>query len=131
MMNKNMKDDKRSIEWIIDSGAFMHMCNDRNAFISFSSIETQHLTTVWKLNLEANIAGSVICSISQHKIIFNDVLYVPQLRYNVLSVSALIHNGYSVTFSMTEAQIKISSTGAVVGIAQIDNGIYKLRCDLL
>lgn len=58
-----------------------------------------------KAKAQAVAVGVVSLNFSNIKLILLDVLYVPSLRRNLISVSSLVNQGYSVNFN-TEVVIK-------------------------
>lgn len=54
-----------------------------------------------------------------------DVLFVPDLTANLLSVSRIVSNGNSVKFAEKECRI-FDSEGGLLGIAYLENNLYKL-----
>ncbi|KAL0430390.1 UNVERIFIED_CONTAM: Retrovirus-related Pol polyprotein from transposon RE1 [Sesamum radiatum] len=78
--------------WIVDSGATSHMCNNINifhkikenkpgAYIHLADGSKQHVKAVGSVSLSGNLELS-------------DVLHVPTLKFNLLSVSKLCDNTY-------------------------------------
>lgn len=56
----------------------------------------------------------------------NNVLYVPGLTCNVISLSKLIDLNYNVAFSRSGCLIKDLRTGEIVGNARLVQGLYQL-----
>ena len=85
--------------WIVDSGATCHMCNDRKLFVELCNLEKPLEVTLGDgYNLDAIGCGVVILetklpSGKTKKCKLNDVLYVPKLSYNLLSVSKISDAG--------------------------------------
>lgn len=58
-------------------------------------------------------------------IIIEDVNYVPDISANLLSVSKIVKNGYSVLFS--DKGVKVNNEqGAVVATGSLVNGLFRL-----
>ena len=98
--------------WIIDSGASSHMCNDEQFFTKMETL---------KKPLEIVLGdGHVVKSHQQgtvslmmklpgnecRKRNLRDVLYVPNLSYNLVSVSKVVKVGKIVEFDGKHGQIK-------------------------
>ena len=84
--------------WLIDSGCTNHMTYDRELFKDLDE------TTISKVRIgngaliEVKGKGTVaIESLSGLKLI-SDVLYVPEINRNLLSVTQLLEKGYEVLF---------------------------------
>lgn len=80
--------------WILDSGCTAHLCGDLSLFISINK------STNCKLNLASHASAEVkgtgvvqisaSCEMKNRLIEFNNTLYVPDLRTNLISVSRII-----------------------------------------
>ena len=106
-------------EWVIDSGASRHMTPDRGIFVNMMLIRT----TVRVAD------GTVISSIGRgdiliqmrngEKIRLTEVLYVPELDTNLLSIRALQTKGISVRFGLNGVEITrgdaLLATGVLIG----------------
>ncbi len=58
---------------------------------------------------------------------FKDVLYVPGLVKNLLSVSRSAVNGVRAFFDVCECQL-IDKSGEIVGVAVRDGNLYVVKC---
>lgn len=115
---------QNTVLWILDSGASNHMSNN-----------LQHLDLVTDVRYEINLAatensivatrqGNMKCYNNEDvKLDIQDVLYVPKLRSNLLSVKKLASNGINVTFMQNVAIMK--KAGQILGIATLNNGLYE------
>ncbi|KAJ9539096.1 hypothetical protein OSB04_031829 [Centaurea solstitialis] len=91
----------RSI-WHIDSGCSRHMTGNRFILQKFKNFEGGHVA------FGDNPKGGKIkgkCKISKNKMSFEDVFYVEQLRYNLLSISQVCDKRYGIFFTDTECLI--------------------------
>ena len=97
--------------WIIDSGATCHMCHDRKSFTTLYQLQEainvmlgdrRMLTAVGKgkvaLNMILPNGGSKLCTV-------HDVLYVPKLSYNLISVAKASQKGKIVKFTKSACYI--------------------------
>ena len=87
--------------WIVDSGATCHLCNDRSIFTVFNSLENpQEIVLGDGHTLDAVGVGDVVLNLVVDSKIkkrrLRDVLYVPKLAYNLLSVSKATKTGKKV-----------------------------------
>ena len=89
------KQHKASHKWIIDSGASVHMCNDRSLFHSFRKFNKEGAVSVGNGEVVTTVGvGTVRCEAANkgwknRKIQLKDVLYIPNLMCNLLSVSQM------------------------------------------
>ena len=112
--------------WIIDSGATCHISNNRSLFVEYNSLEeSQSVTLGDGHTLEAVGKGVVALKLELEdgKTItgqLNDVLYVPELTYNLLSISRVTKLGKRVEFYRSYCNIidnkeRIIATGTKRG----------------
>lgn len=99
--------DGRCNAWIIDSGATQHMCNDQSQFINLHNYHTS-ITTANNTQMMATGRGDVQinpkngCSFT-----LQNVLYVPQLASNLISVCCATRNpDIQLNFINSQCQIR-------------------------
>ena len=101
----NCRINESEAVWIVDSGATCHMCNDRKLFVNFNSLaEPRYITLGDGHTVKAVGRGVVLLTISTDDVKTNkcklqDVLYVPKLSFNLLSVVASTKAGMLVQFT--------------------------------
>ncbi len=119
--------------WIIDSGASSHMCNDEQLFMKKETlkkpleivlgdghvVKSQQQGTV---SLMMKLPGS-----ESRKCNLHDVLYVPNLSYNLVSVSKAVKAGKIVGFDGKHVQIK-SVEGKLTAIGTLIGNLYCMDC---
>jgi transposase InsO family protein len=114
--------------WYLDSGATRHMCRDRTSFMDFDECEQSKVYTAadhfvkstgtGELQLDAKLNRRVTNPIKLKK-----VLCVPDLQKNLLSVSSVTDNGYTVTFGKDRATIN-RKDGTIVLTATKRDHLY-------
>ena len=115
--------------WIIDSGATSHMCNDASKFINLTMENNgiRHVTAANKAKV--NVVGIGSCKfdimdangILQH-ITLSNVLYVPDLGCNLISVRTLTRKGFMVNFGENHGHIALDSNTSIP--FEVDDGLY-------
>ena len=91
--------------WIVDSGATCHICNNKQSFIQYQTLKKPQEVSVGDgYTLEAIGRGVVALTLDlpdnqTRKSKLHEVLYVPKLTYNLLSVSKMTDAGKHITFS--------------------------------
>lgn len=118
--------------WYIDSGATSHMCSDKDFFkeLNICTNEKVRLANGDTANVHGIGSGHLICKDSkdrQNMIVVKDVLYVPTLEENLLSVRKLTEKGLQVKF--TKETCNILKDEDIVGTADSNGSLYKLRFD--
>ena len=114
-----------SRSWLLDSGATSHMTNRRDWFSSFKE-RSGDITIGDSSIIPIRGAGTIsIFRTSLDRRYFSDVLYVPDLGFNLLSVSSLTKQGASVEFLADSVIVRDLSTGSTLASGQQDGGLYK------
>ncbi|SGY70393.1 BQ5605_C004g03146 [Microbotryum silenes-dioicae] len=115
----------RKSAWLLDSGANRHMTNDRGLFSELRTVAGPRVGGVAG-SLPSTGCGTICIQTSTGPITVSNVLLVPDLPCNLLSVFQLDQLGYRVSFASRCASIARPS-GAVVATAQaIGNNLYAL-----
>lgn len=79
-----------TVDWIMDSGATSHFCNDRRAFTDFEPAQGEVLLGKKSITLSVKGIGRVGP--------FRKVKYVPDLDFSLMSIRVLLEAGHSVAF---------------------------------
>ncbi|SPC67209.1 uncharacterized protein UHOD_11474 [Ustilago sp. UG-2017b] len=90
--------------WILDSGATHHMVRDEGKLIA-STPKQGSVDTAGHEQLRVQAIGDATLQVRDVKIPLTDVLHVPNLSKNLLSVPALTENGARVIFEESGATI--------------------------
>ncbi|SOV07973.1 uncharacterized protein UDID_17250 [Ustilago sp. UG-2017a] len=90
--------------WILDSGATHHMVRDEGKLI-VSMPKQGSVDTAGHERLQVQAIGDTTLQVRDVKIPLTDVLHVPNLSKNLLSVPALTENGARVIFEESGATI--------------------------
>ena len=133
-LQSNVHSTSSSRYWIIDSGCTSHVTHDRSIFTSYTPSSTMS-----KLDLGANSSATIIgrgdvrldlCMPdgSTKPCLVKNVLHVPDLRYQLLSVSAMSKLGVNVQFDASSARLVRTSDSSTVGTGTFRNGLYTLDC---
>ena len=89
--------------WIIDTGASCHVCADLTLFHSTQTISDTVVTLPDGSRIPVTVSGTIILS---PKLTLNNVLYISEFKFNLLSISALTWNStISVLFSSNSCYI--------------------------
>ena len=97
-------------EWMLDSGCTTHMTPRRDWMSEIEPYQGEIILAENGRSVEAKAKGNVKVTIdgdngSRRDIKISDVLYVPSLRNNLLSIRKLIGHGYEIVFNRNGAQI--------------------------
>ena len=147
--------NNHNIDWLIDSGASMHLCNNRNYFDISTFKPIQHKNVILgnnecisaigigdipvRINIgydntihtsNGNIGnnGNIHNTSNIIDVVFKDVLYVPDIAANLLSVAKMTNNGVNVIFNGNECNI-MNKVGQCIGNAykHPNSNLYRLN----
>ena len=120
-----------SNDWLIDSGASKHMMGFKESFVKLSEHESPHRVKLGD-DYQYPIKGSGESSYkldSGKYLKMKNVLFVPILKKNLLSISALDAKRMRVSF--VDGQVLMWPKGKtfddVVVIGEQEGGLYKLK----
>ena len=116
--------------WTLDSGSSTHMSPDIERMRETRPFQT-------KVNLaedaralmsraRGNIEVSTDTNDGEVNLLIKDVLYIPGLRGNLLSVSQLCKNGHKIVFENHGAKV-IGRHNEIIAEAREENGIYVVK----
>ena len=88
-------------DWVLDSGCTRHMTYDRSLFKDYEHYRGS-VTLADGKSVDAMGRGSIILPIEGKKTAVPDVILVPELGYNLLSISQLADRGISTIFGPGE-----------------------------
>ena len=121
---------KNTMQWIVDLGASDHMTGDVIALSEYrqaargTSVRIADGTYSDVMGI-----GSVIIS---KEIKLNSVLFVPNLDYNLLSISKLTKDLNCITkFSSNMCEFQALNSGKTIGNTEMSAGLYLLRAKAL
>ncbi len=127
---------KPAQHWIVDSGATCHICNSKELFEDFNCVQQpQQVTLGDDRKLEVVGTGVVKLKLKlpggETKTgRLSDVLYVPELAYNLLSVPKVTEVGKEVMFDEMQGQI-LNEEGELIAVAFKTGSLYYLNCEPL
>jgi len=109
-------------QWIVDSGASQHLCGNRSAFTAgtYQEITPRAIEIADQSKIQA--VGIGIVRLGELEL--SNVLLVPQLGGNLLSVARMIDSGYEVRF--TSAKCAISKSQFVIK-GKREGNLYYIR----
>lgn len=128
-LNKNFNSQTQT-NWIIDSGATIHMCNHKELLTDYVTKQGHYVTISDGSQISIEGFGSLSFSIIddhnlQHKFILDGVAFVPKLTVNLISVKELTNLDVTVAFSNGKCKV-IHSEGSIT-IGSLMNGLYIMK----
>jgi hypothetical protein len=111
-------------EWYIDSGCSSHMIGDQDKFIS---LKRKGGNVAFGDDSSAKILGEVVVEFGRKNVKEKNILLVEYLKNNLLSVSKMCDQGYTLMFDSRKCKIRENNSGRLVATAtRIPNNIYIL-----
>lgn len=121
--------DSIATDWYVDSCASSHMTNRREVLSDVKIKKDRNITTACNSDLQTEAVGNINLTVSvdgiSSQVEARDVLYVPNITTNLLSVGKMVSKGNTVTFSSNGCRIT-SADGELLATATEVEGIYKL-----
>jgi hypothetical protein len=115
---------KEEYEWYIDSGCSSHMTVDQDKFIS---LKRKGGNVAFGDESYAKILGEGVVELGRKNVKAKNVLLVEDLKNNLLSVSKMCDQGYTLTFDSRKCKIRENNSGRLVSTAtRRPNNIYIL-----
>jgi hypothetical protein len=93
--------NKNIINFILDSGATIHTCYIKELFTSINSTNTSIKWGNTNTSIKASGIGDIelIFTSTNKRVLLKDVLYIPELGVNLLSLSLITSKDYSLSFN--------------------------------
>ena len=119
--------------WIVDSGATCHMYHDIDKFINMKKLDkAEDITLDDGHSVKAFGIGTVDLNVrvsdeKQQKCRLFEILYVPKLSYNLLSVSKATRSGKSFIFTESRCHLLDEKRNVVATGSKVGN-MYYLNC---
>ncbi|UYV71200.1 hypothetical protein LAZ67_8002150 [Cordylochernes scorpioides] len=97
---------EEKIRWTMDSGASSHMVSKKELFIEYKEEERIIATAEKGAMMKSSGIGSIRMksNVNERFIKFENVLHIPNLRENLLSVTKIIDHDFNVLFSKNKAE---------------------------
>lgn len=113
--------------WYIDSGASAHMAKQDDLLTEVRASISESVTVANSTSLKVEGEGQIKLASSTTDITINNVLLVPEICANLLSVSAMVNKGLRLTFDSHGCIVQDEKSGKEVATASEENGLYKLN----
>jgi hypothetical protein len=118
------KECKEEDEWYIDSGCSSHMTGDQDKFIS---LKRKGANVVFGDDSSAKILGEGVVELGRKNVKAKNVLLVEDLNHNILIVSKMCDQEYTLMVDSQKSKIRENNLGRLVATAtKRPNNIYIL-----
>ena len=114
-------------EWWVDTGATRHICAEKRMFTTFEPVSNGKKLFMGNSATSAvEGKGKVILKMTSGKeLTLNDVLFVPDIRKNLVSGSLLSKHGFRMVFESDK--VVLTKGGVYVGKGYMSGGMFKLN----
>ena len=114
-----MEKTSSSSEWILDSGASYHMGSSKQDFSSLEQSKVPHIFMGDDTKMEVEGKGHVDMENGE----FKDVLYIPNISSNLLSVYQINHlrDGHKVEFLPDLVQVRSLQDDSVIVVGKVND----------
>jgi len=120
------EDCSDSETWFLDTGCSNHMTGHKAWLIKFDDTRRSKIRLADNRSLQAEEAGNMVIRRSNgSSAIIEDVLYVPSMKCNLLSVGQLIEKGFSVTMKNENLELFDASNKLVLRSPVSKNRTFK------
>lgn len=117
--------------WTLDSGATSHIVSDKNLFSNLTTIENKKVKVADGFKVNVHGKGTCLLRFESENgctsVRLKDVLYVPELKGNFISIRKLNNIGIHVNFHDEKADI--IRNNKLLATAEIQNDLFKLQHD--
>ena len=111
--------------WWLDCGATIHVCNNRGMFKTFEAADGEEVQMGNGSRASVRGKGTVELNFtSGKKLTLLNVLFVPDIRKNLISVDLLDRRGFKI--SVESGKAILTKNGVFVGKGFACNGMYKM-----
>lgn len=116
--------------WIVDSGATCHIVGQKQQFVYFNKNHREEVYVANGQQMSAEGKGTIRVNFinkfgNRTSVEIADVLFIPEIKGNLISVKRLAEKGYKVNFN--DKQCEISKGDKQVAVGDISGNLYKLR----
>ncbi|GAU31479.1 hypothetical protein TSUD_386430 [Trifolium subterraneum] len=133
MLMVTTKEDQRcGEEWYLDSGCSTHMTGRRDWFSSFDQSHRNKVKFANDSTLNAEGVG-VVCIRSKNgdQAFINDVLYIPSIKCNLLSVGQLIEKDYKIVIEDRMMKLMDSNRKLILKAPMSRNRTFKIELNVM
>lgn len=115
-------------DWVIDSGANKHICANKNNFVSYTQVNKGEELVYLGNSKTTQVLGKgkVLLKLTFGKtLVLTEVLHVPNIRANLVSVSLLGKAGVKVLFE--SKKVVLTKNNIFVGKGCCNRGLFVLN----
>lgn len=126
MISMGLLAKSESNVWYLDSGASANMSPFEDILYGQRSANVKEIKTAGSECLKVKYEATTRFKVNENVIEVNDVLHIPDLSANLLSIYKLVCKGNMIVFSAVGCQI-YNKKKVLVATIKPEHGVYKLR----
>lgn len=111
--------------WYLDSGASNHMTPFGNLLINKKATSVDSIMAANSAKMPTKQAGDAKMQLSGEVIEIQDILHVPGLAVNLLSINKIAEKGNTITFNKDGCTVKNAKQDIIIS-CKPENGVYKI-----
>ena len=116
--------------WFLDSGASTHMTNDPSLITDMKLPEADYVTVANGERVRVVGSGDIRCSFDDCVVVFKDVLVIPNLNVNLISVRRLDESKCRLSFSQGKCQVSLPN-GTIINGWLSDKMLYEVSLKVI
>jgi len=117
-----------SNEWLIDTGANVHICADITLFVSYQQAHGMTVTMGNASAAQVRGIGNVDLKFASGRVLsLTRVHHVPEIRRNIISGSCLVKNGFELSLKCNK--VVITQTGVFFGKGYLSDGLFLINVE--
>lgn len=113
--------------WYLDSGATAHMTKNADLVVEMRASSSGTVTVANQTELKVEGEGVVKLKTLKSNVSVSQVLVVPEICANLLSVSGMVRKGMRLVFDSRGCSIEDECSGVPIATATEVNGLYRLE----
>lgn len=113
-------------EWYIDSGATTHMSPHKQNINERRNSTINEIKIASDERLAVEFCGNGNFMIDDNEITVNDILYVPKMSVNLLSVYGMVKHGNTIIFNSDGCKI-YNKQNVMIAMCKPVSGVYKIK----
>lgn len=124
LFTNNRTDD----DWYLDSGASSHMTPRADILKDKKQLQCNEITAATGAKATVKCSGDGNLIFNDRKVRIKNILHVPELKANLLSVFKIVSQGNTVVFNADGCTI-YDNDNEIVAFCKPENGVYVLRAN--
>lgn len=118
--------DSQQNSWYLDSGASSHMTPDGRMLKNMRTPDIKSVVIASNKSLQCEAKGEAVLKLNESDVEIKNVLHIPELGFNLLSISKMAENDNTIIFNKAGCEIK-NANNETLAFVKPRNGVYCLN----